>query len=202
MPCPSAVPVDPRVRRTRKLLQDALRALLHEKTYASISVSDIAARATVNRNTFYAHYDDKQDLLASVLRADLAEALQRQFPALPPFTRANLAVVATTVFRYLGELEAACPRTARDLEPFISAALQEEIYELIHAWLTAAGPRRAASDHTREAAATLVSWGLFGSAYRWSRGKRERKPEEMADELAAMLFPAVDPRGPAVGAAV
>jgi AcrR family transcriptional regulator len=47
--------MDPRVRRTRKLLQDALRSLLFERRFSRISVQDIAERATVNRATFYAH---------------------------------------------------------------------------------------------------------------------------------------------------
>lgn len=54
---------DLRVKRTRKLLQEALIALTVEKGYAAVTVSDIAERAMVNRATFYRHYLDKFDLL-------------------------------------------------------------------------------------------------------------------------------------------
>jgi AcrR family transcriptional regulator len=54
---------DLRVRRTRKLLQKALLEATVEKGFAHITVSDIAARAMVNRATFYRHYKDKYDLL-------------------------------------------------------------------------------------------------------------------------------------------
>src|SRR5205807_1741174 len=47
--------VDPRVKRTRKLLQQAFIELFQEKGFASISIQDITERATVNRATFYAH---------------------------------------------------------------------------------------------------------------------------------------------------
>jgi AcrR family transcriptional regulator len=40
---------DPRVRRTRKLLQQALTELLAEKSFHSINVQDVVDRATVNR---------------------------------------------------------------------------------------------------------------------------------------------------------
>ena len=69
--CPNAPKLDPRVRRTRKLLESALRELLRERSYDEISVSDIAERATVNRATFYAHFLDKQDLATTMLREDL-----------------------------------------------------------------------------------------------------------------------------------
>jgi AcrR family transcriptional regulator len=54
---------DLRVKRTRKLLQEAFIALTVEKGYAAVTVSDIAERAMVNRAAFYRHYLDKFDLL-------------------------------------------------------------------------------------------------------------------------------------------
>jgi AcrR family transcriptional regulator len=54
---------DLRVRRTRKLLQEALIELTIEKGFSAVTVRDIAHRAMVNRATFYRHYQDKYDLL-------------------------------------------------------------------------------------------------------------------------------------------
>jgi len=56
---------DRRVQRTRKLLQDALIALILEKGYEAVTVQDIIDRANVGRSTFYAHFLDKQQLLLS-----------------------------------------------------------------------------------------------------------------------------------------
>jgi AcrR family transcriptional regulator len=54
---------DLRVRRTRKLLMQALIELTIEKGFSAITVQDIADRAMINRATFYRHYLDKHDLL-------------------------------------------------------------------------------------------------------------------------------------------
>jgi AcrR family transcriptional regulator len=54
---------DLRVRRTRKLLQQALIEGTVEKGFAALTVRDITRRAMVNRSTFYRHYLDKYDLL-------------------------------------------------------------------------------------------------------------------------------------------
>src|SRR3954471_12869744 len=56
---------DPRIRRTRDALGDALLALMQEKTFESITVQEVLDRAGVGRSTFYAHYRDKDDLLLS-----------------------------------------------------------------------------------------------------------------------------------------
>ena len=54
---------DLRVRRTRKLLQEALIELTVEKGFGAITVRDITEQAMVNRSTFYRHYLDKYELL-------------------------------------------------------------------------------------------------------------------------------------------
>ena len=56
---------DRRVQRTRKLLQEALMALIVEKGYEAVTIQDIIDRANVGRSTFYDHFLDKQALLVS-----------------------------------------------------------------------------------------------------------------------------------------
>jgi AcrR family transcriptional regulator len=56
---------DRRIQRTRKLLQDALLALILEKGYEAVTVQDVIDRANVGRSTFYAHFQDKEALFLS-----------------------------------------------------------------------------------------------------------------------------------------
>lgn len=50
-------------RRTRRALWQGLVELLVEKPLQDIRVSEITARASVHRVTFYKHFENKQDLL-------------------------------------------------------------------------------------------------------------------------------------------
>lgn len=56
---------DRRVQKTRTLLHEALGALIREKPYDEIVVKEILDRANVGRSTFYMHFRDKDELLAS-----------------------------------------------------------------------------------------------------------------------------------------
>lgn len=58
-------PPDRQIERTRQFLLNALIDLIVEKGYEKITVQDIIDRANVGRTTFYAHFQDKQDLLLS-----------------------------------------------------------------------------------------------------------------------------------------
>ena len=59
--------LDRRVQKTRKLLQDALIELVAEKGYESVTIREILDKANVGRSTFYAHFQDKDQLLHSIL---------------------------------------------------------------------------------------------------------------------------------------
>lgn len=55
--------IDRRVARTRKLLSEALSALILEKGYDAVSIRDILQRSGVGRSTFYLHFEDKEQLM-------------------------------------------------------------------------------------------------------------------------------------------
>ena len=59
--------LDRRVQRTRKLLREALMALILEVGYDTISIQDITDKANLGRATFYLHFKDKDDLLLDVM---------------------------------------------------------------------------------------------------------------------------------------
>jgi hypothetical protein len=56
------VQIDRRIQKTKKLLSEALMALIMEKGYAAVTIQDIINRANVGRSTFYAHYESKEQL--------------------------------------------------------------------------------------------------------------------------------------------
>lgn len=63
----AALKTDRRSQRTQRILHEALMSLMQEKRYDDITVQDIIDRADVGRSTFYAHYQDKEDLMTSGL---------------------------------------------------------------------------------------------------------------------------------------
>ena len=56
---------DRRSRRSRRLIVEALLALMREKRYDRITVQEIIDRADVGRTTFYAQFRNKEDVLES-----------------------------------------------------------------------------------------------------------------------------------------
>jgi AcrR family transcriptional regulator len=69
--------VDRRVRRTHKLLGDALISLILEEGYEGITIKDITERADVAYVTFFRHYKSIDELLTQRLDEVISELTER-----------------------------------------------------------------------------------------------------------------------------
>jgi AcrR family transcriptional regulator len=67
-----------RIRRTQKLLREAIIELIEERGFDALTVGEITEHAMVGRATFYRNYKDKYDLVEQIF----AEAMQALLNAL------------------------------------------------------------------------------------------------------------------------
>ena len=169
--------VDPRVTRTQKLIREALKSLLAEKSFESVSVQDIAERATVNRATFYAHFTDKFALLDVMIREDVASRLAEGAPLEIADTRAMLSAVGKNVFAFVGS-HRAC-RVDRDFEPQFESAIEAQLAEFL----------QSRFDHCT---GLLIASALVGAAMSWRHQAPKMDPAAIVDNIVGILVEGVD----------
>src|SRR5262245_33095562 len=92
---------DPRVRRTRRILNDALVSLILEKDYASISIKEITDRAEVAYITFFRHYGGIDELLMEVLDNGLTELLHHIETLVGNSEDSAIEVEGKLIFEYI-----------------------------------------------------------------------------------------------------
>lgn len=68
---------DLRVVKTLDAIRAAFESLLGDMDYEDITVTELCARARINKKTFYRHYADLDDLLAEFQSAMAAEFIER-----------------------------------------------------------------------------------------------------------------------------
>lgn len=93
---------DKRIRRTKKLLRQALTRLMKEKEFGSITVTDVVREADINRGTFYAHYRDVYDLRERI-EADMIADFRSMIAGLRPGGPEALQQVLSRAVDYLEE---------------------------------------------------------------------------------------------------
>jgi AcrR family transcriptional regulator len=169
--------VDPRVMRTRKLIRDSLTSLLAEKTFESISVQDIAERATVNRATFYAHFTDKFALLDNLVREDVAARLSEGDPLSVSDTRATLLAVGKNVLAFVGS-HRKC-RVDRDFEPQFQRAIEAELADFL-------------SGSFEHCTAMIIASAFVGAAMSWRHQAPKSPPEPIVTKIVEILVDGVE----------
>ena len=110
--------LDPRIRRTRQLLQEALRELLRKKEFDKISVQEISDAATLNRATFYAHYVDKFALLEELIRVSFLALLAQRNVQFDGGCSSAFNAIILAVCDYLAELQKTHSSNQHQFQPF------------------------------------------------------------------------------------
>lgn len=182
--------IDPRVRRTRELIRGSMEALMGEKDFNAITVQDIAARADINRATFYAHFEDKYALLNYMVQIRFEEQVIGRLPKSPTFTVENLRLLTLATFDFLGEFVDHCfTPQGREIGAMTFIQVQTTLYQLLYAWASEVDTPDSPEKQSPEFVAMTASWVIFGSVLQWGRTRREhRSPaEEMADQVLSVL---------------
>ena len=65
--------MDRRVKRTKKILYEALLTLMQNKAINKITVKELTELADINRKTFYLHYTDIFDMIDQIKENILLE---------------------------------------------------------------------------------------------------------------------------------
>ncbi len=187
--------LDPRIKRTRKMIEQAFAELIKEKGFQNLSVQDITGHAGINRATFYAHFADKYELLDHAIQQDFRMEIEKRMLNACHFSMDNLRILVIAVCEFVDGTHGHCPLSEQHFQSLVEAQVRTQIYSLINHWLdgmpaTEHNPLLASDGiipQTRERAATAASWALYGLASEWSRAKRMPPIEEYADQVLPLL---------------
>jgi AcrR family transcriptional regulator len=179
----SAEQLDPRVQRTRQYIVEAFVALLQEKTMQSITVQDIAAKAGINRATFYAHFTDKYHLFDYLVRETFRQMVFEHIPENAPYHIENVKHLIVTTCEFMNRFGNNCHPVDKSQEPLIEIQVQSQIYDIMVNWLQSVEPNQA----TRELQARISSWAIFGAGLDWGRNPSQRSAQAIAEQVIQLL---------------
>jgi AcrR family transcriptional regulator len=183
---------DRRVGRTRARLGTALRKLMHQRPLEKISVQDVIELAEVSRSAFYAHYDDKVDLLLS----DMDEFLERTAMQLSTQKeRSRRLVPGREFFAHVGEAEEIRSALARSerLHDFFDLA-QEHFACGIEARLKQMPEAASLPPVERSLMAHTLAGAFLSLLNWWLRRRQPRSPEQMDTVFHEMAWATIDRR--------
>ncbi len=179
---PKEEKLDPRIKRTRNLILEALGDLLAEKSFEAISVQDITAKAQINRATFYSHFEDKYDLLDYSIAQLFRQELEKRTLNACHYTPENLRMLILTVCEFLSRLHTDCAQPHPQFESLVETQIKKQIYDLLTLWLT-----QVKTSISTEIPATVATWAIYGLASFWSHSKKRPALENFVDEALPLV---------------
>lgn len=188
VPCTEVL--DPRIRRTRELLQQALAKLLEQKEFEKISVQDITDAATVNRATFYAHYPDKFALLECLVAAQFHTLLAERGVRFDGTCASAIRGIILGVGDFLAQTPRMECERRRQMEPHLESAVVAVVGKML---LDGMKQHPSPTGPSPEMKAAALSWAIYGAAKQWVHTPDRTASEAMADTVFHLIAPMVNP---------
>jgi AcrR family transcriptional regulator len=179
---------DRRVRRTKKMLTQALMQLMQEKQVKEITVRELTDLADMNRGTFYLYYRDIYDMLEK-LEDSMFEALD-SIAAMheTDAARQETKPILLDVFRFVEE-NREIVRVL--LSPHGDMKFLHRLYEVIREKCLTVFPDAAAAQQEKEAdfdyRFSFVIYGAAGLIRAWVNRDCEEPAVRMAELADALI---------------
>jgi AcrR family transcriptional regulator len=183
---------DPRIRRTRQLLQQALATLLRTREFDKLSVQEITEDAGVNRATFYAHYPDKFALLECMVASRFHALLDERGVVFDGSCSNALTGIVLGVCDFLAQsLTQATPTDcpfATHLPPHMETAIVAVVRGMLLDGLRN-HPADSPPSASPELLAATAAWAIYGAAREWVKTPNHIPSEEIAATVQRLVAP-------------
>ncbi len=190
---------DRRIKRTRQVLQQAFKEIVHEKGLAAtgiwgiekgflaMSIQDITERANVNRGTFYLHFADKYMLADTIIREQFHQMVTSILPSSPRWDRRTLHLLIQVMLDSFEHKYHHQRHSSYVLAPLLERATHEELTGLVLAWLKQERSAKTRGSVPLETIANIVSWAIFGAALQWSQEETTMSKEQMTHAILQVI---------------
>lgn len=112
-----------RMTRTKESIFEALLELMKEKDFEKITIQNLTERAQINRATFYAHFQDKYELLDEIIGNSVEELIQKHTNGVCAFTKENMLQLVYAAFEFHQRVKVKCRRNYDRIIPLLCSQL-------------------------------------------------------------------------------
>lgn len=174
---------DPRVKRTRQLIGQAFIALAEEKGLDAITIKDIAERATVNRATFYAHYEDKYALLKDLTEQAFYKMIAEHLEPTDTFTETACRQLILLTCEYAKQFFQECKVNSETVGGLIDERVKQILQQKIEEMLSNEQPIPAKT----QTMAAVVGAAVYAVAIQVSKSK-QKNVDDLIDSTVCFIL--------------
>ncbi|MHB1627551.1 MAG: TetR/AcrR family transcriptional regulator [Bacilli bacterium] len=172
-----------RMTRTRKSLIEAFVELVNEKDFEKVTIQDLTERAQINRATFYAHYQDKYDLLDEVIGDSAMELLKEHTQDMCAFTKDKIKQLLFAVFEYHQRAKNRCRRSYHSIIPLLRTQMLKALSHYFEGCLEEVYTKEERSFYVQIYARLIYEAGAL-----WGMEQTDLPQQKIAEKVANLIM--------------
>lgn len=182
---------DRRILKTKRAIYEALVELMQKKKLNSITVTELAAAANINRKTFYTYYSTVNDVLDEGINElisslkDLMYAMSEDYNMLSPQT---LFAFLNTI---MSDADIARDLFASDNGNILFNRLQKALQETLLKELIDNDIKMNVPPEQYPLISSFVAGGMISAYYEWITNPNQTSLDDMARTLTTLIISGV-----------
>lgn len=183
---------DPRVLRTRQLIRTAFRDLLRRRGFDAITIKDIAQEATINRATFYAHFEDKYALLDEVTEQAFHEMIPEHVANAQEFTDEICDQLILLTYQYIVDFYRICRIDSNSMAKLVDEKIKNMLQQTIESIFLKGDTHHGADRHHIKIAAAMTGSAIYGAAHYWLNVEEKDRTDVLVDIVRPYVMNGLD----------
>lgn len=173
-------------QKTKQALAEALKSLLKQKSIDKITVKELAGLCSVNRQTFYYHFQDIYELLGWIYRTEALAAIEHEK------TYDTWQQGLLKILEYVQENRALCINTYRSLarehlESYLDAVLNHLLGDVVDEL----GRTCPAAEEQKRFITKFYSYAFAGVLLDWIATGIKTPAADLAEQISTIMDGAI-----------
>jgi AcrR family transcriptional regulator len=165
---------------------------MQTKALDEISVQDITDAATVNRATFYDHYNDKFALHEAMVAGGFHKLLHERNVLFDGTCPSAASAIILAACDYLTQIHTGDCTRHNAFEPLMEAAMVAAIRRVLIEGLR----KHPSPSRPPEMIATTAAWAIYGAVKQWFYTPDHPPAEEAVQPILQLIIPILQAAGP------
>jgi AcrR family transcriptional regulator len=183
---------DPRVLRTRKLIKEAFSALLQKKGFDSITIKDIAEKASINRATFYSHYEDKYALLEDITEVAFNNMIPKQVLHAEEFNDETCSQLILMTYNYIVSFYKTCRLDSKSIATIVDEKIRQMLQQVIENIFSKDATFSTRDNLNIKIISAMTCSAIYSSAYSWLKEGENDRPDLLLDITRTYVMKGLD----------
>ncbi|MBY9078580.1 TetR/AcrR family transcriptional regulator [Paenibacillus sp. HN-1] len=172
-----------RMTQTKQALINSFFQFVSIKDFEKITIADIAKGAQVNRATFYAHFNDKYELLDYIVGDSASTAILNRTKGEVKFDQENIAQLVLALCDFYQQPNIQCRSSYVAL---VVPQLKDKAVTELRAYLLK-GLAPFCSEDEKTFYSSIFAQMIHEGALQWATGNIALDKEEVAEKVAVLI---------------